>query len=196
MCICQSVFKPPVYFPLQGSSSAHVHTHVHTLHIAVPTHFHSQREAWRGRRRSSLPRLVWVTERAHRASAMCCRETYFVCKSDAFIVKIHFRSCKQTIYHKDSYQWASCPLLCAILTSQLTSIMGGVPHLQIFFFFFSVSVLNLLKVKTQRPLGAGQPTPQMAGGSEAVSTLKRAKSRGFSSAGEDGAWMGHFHQPL
>ncbi|KAI9515625.1 hypothetical protein NQZ68_023275 [Dissostichus eleginoides] len=37
--------------------------------------------------------------------------------------------------------------------------------------------------KIQSPLSAGQPTLQMAGGSEAVSTLKRAKSRSFSPAG-------------
>lgn len=64
------------------------------------------------------------------------------------------------------------------------------------FFFCPASVLNLLKVRTQRPLGTGQPTLQMARGSEAVSTLKRAKSRGFSPAGEDTAWIGYFHQPL
>ncbi|CAG03872.1 unnamed protein product [Tetraodon nigroviridis] len=40
----------------------------------------------------------------------------------------------------------------------------------------------LLWVETQRPLSTGQPTLQMAGGSEAVSTLKRAKSRDFSPA--------------
>lgn len=71
---------------------------------------------------------------------------------------------------------------------------GGGGSFTFRFSFFLL--LLLLKVRTQRPLSSGQPTLQMAGGSEAVSTLKRAKSRGFSPAGEDRAWMGYFHQPL
>lgn len=84
-------------------------------------------------------------------------------------------------------------LLLAVLTSQFDLCVlqmrqsydggGGILHLQIFFFSSS----SFLKVRTQRPLRSGQPTLQMAGGSEAVSTLKRAKSRGFSPAGEDRA---------
>lgn len=79
--------------------------------------------------------------------------------------------------HFDFTVWFVC------LANELeTRFMGGILHLKRFFFLL-VSLLNLLKFRTQRPLGADQPTPQMARGSETVSTLKRAKSRGSSPAG-------------
>lgn len=77
--------------------------------------------------------------------------------------------------------------LCVLRMSLNKNYVVGLFHLQTFFFSWPVSVLNHLKVRAQRPLSAGQPTLQMARGSEAVSTLKRAKSRGFSPAGEDTA---------
>lgn len=142
-----------------------------------------------------------VSEWAHWASAACCRESHHLSVQVVLLLWIFFKN----VYHEDAYRCTlrglfSVPfwlhsLICVSCKWARTRMVRGILHRMIFF-LLSVPLLNLLKFKTQRPLGASQPTLQMAGGSEAVSTLKRAKSRGFSPAGEDKAWMGYFHQLL
>lgn len=116
--------------------------------------------------------------------------------SDAFIVKMQQSSSNLSVFIINfteapvSELMSAAILICVMQMCENKNYGGGElcsPSPSFFFWGGSLSLLNLLKVGAQRALGAGQPTLQMAGGSEAVSTLKRAKSRGFSPAGEDTA---------
>lgn len=80
---------------------------------------------------------------------------------------------------------AAASLIAALRKGAKAGATGGGPSLSDV--FLSDSLLNLFKVQTQRAFSSERPTLQMARGSEAVSTLKRAKSRDFSPAGEDPA---------
>lgn len=170
-----------------------IRPHVHALYVLLspPIFIHKEEHGEAGGRRGGAKTQPNLYERARHASAEN------VSLGDAFIVKMHQRS-SQHICHK--VKCSSCTTLVWFvwLANERKKELWGRALSPSDFSFFSwpVSVLNLLKVRTQRPLSAGQPTLQMARGSEAVSTLKRAKSRGFSPAGEDTAWMGYFHQPL
>lgn len=167
-----------------------------TLHVTVSTLFHSQRGAVRGG--GGAKKQLNAHERARHANMpRICRVS--IGHSDEFACEAapNILFAAVALHIKWNAAFASEFNLCRVLWAHKNKNYEvedfSFPSS---FFFCPASVFNLLKVRTQRALGTGQPTLQMARGSEAVSTLKRAKSRGFSPAGEDTAWIGYFHQPL
>lgn len=157
----------------------------------------TKRSRERRRRSKDTAKCAWKSEACHHAVHLPCQQQPQWCFSLWRRAK-HPLSCG-CAPHKLKLSLCQ-PLFSSICAHVLWTHKNKNYEVEGFFsfllFFCPASVLNLLKVRTQRPLGTGQPTLQMARGSEAVSTLKRAKSRGFSPAGEDTAWIGYFHQPL